>query len=100
VRSPSSPNVPTVTAHRAAGHFVQQQHNFARQRVFMHHCAQNAHDAVLSPDAAPPLGRQNLRTGGRSSGRAVAKKKKSREARGASSRQRGKDFYPQTMLEF
>jgi len=58
------------------------------------------HDAVLSPDAAPPLGRQNLRTGGRSSGRAVAKKKKSREARGASSRQRGKDFYPQTMLEF
>jgi len=60
----------------------------------------STHDAVLSPDAAPPLGRQNLRTGGRSSGRAVAKKKKSREARGASSRQRGKDFYPQTMLEF
>ena len=48
------------------------------------------HDAVLSPDAAPPLGRQNLRTCGRRSGRAVAKKKKSREARGASSRQRGK----------
>lgn len=90
VCSPWSPNVPTVAAHRAAGHFVQQEHNFARQRVFMHR-AQNAHDAVLSPDAAPPLGRQNLRTcGRRRSGRAVAKKKKSREARGASSRPRGK----------
>jgi len=48
VCSPWSPNVPTVTAHRAAGHFVQQEHNFARQRVFMHKTRTHARRRALS----------------------------------------------------
>jgi len=84
---PASPNNPTVTAHHAALHLNKTEQN------------PRAHDAVLSPDAASPLGRQILRFCSRKCrGRERRKKEPSgREEPLKSAKRKG---YPQTMLEF
>jgi len=83
---PASPNNPTVTAHHAALHLNKTEQN------------PRAHDAVLSPDAASPLGRQILRFCRKCRGRERRKKEPSgREEPLKSAKRKG---YPQTMLEF